>query len=97
MLARTDLRGVTGRLDRVLAPTGPDAADGQVAASVASIIAEVRTRGDEALAELTARFEQFGAAGWAGKIKPLSTATMAKRYSAGELDPKIGLTKAAAE
>ena len=32
MLARTDLRGVTGRLDRMLAPTGPDAADGQVAA-----------------------------------------------------------------
>ena len=57
MLARTDLRGVTGRLDRVLAPAGPDAADEQVAASVASIIAEVRARGDEALAEFTARFD----------------------------------------
>ena len=44
-----------------------------------------------------ARFEQFGAAGWAGKIKPLSTAAMAKRYAAGELAPKIGVSKVAAE
>ncbi|MFZ5668889.1 MAG: class II fructose-bisphosphate aldolase [Pseudomonadota bacterium] len=44
-----------------------------------------------------ARFEQFGAAGWAGKIKPLSTAAMAKRYAAGELDPRIGVSRAAAE
>jgi len=44
-----------------------------------------------------ARFEQFGAAGWASKIKPLSTAVMARRYAAGELDPKIGASKAAAE
>jgi len=44
-----------------------------------------------------ARFEQFGAAGWASKIKPISTAAMAKRYAAGELAPKIGVSKAAAE
>ncbi len=44
-----------------------------------------------------ARFEQFGAAGWAGKIKPISTAAMAKRYLTGELNPKIGVSKVAAE
>ena len=43
------------------------------------------------------RFEEFGAAGWAGKIRPLSMAVMAKRYVSGELAPKIGLTKQAAE
>ncbi|MCE3290196.1 class II fructose-bisphosphate aldolase [Caulobacter sp. NIBR1757] len=35
------------------------------------------------------RFEEFGAEGWAGKIKPLSTAKMAKRYESGELTIKI--------
>ena len=44
-----------------------------------------------------ARFEQFGAAGWAGKVKPISTAAMAKRYLTGELNPKIGASKVAAE
>jgi fructose-bisphosphate aldolase class II len=43
------------------------------------------------------RFQEFGAEGMAAKIKPLSTAAMAKRYASGELDPRIGLTKAAAE
>ncbi|MDQ0465153.1 fructose-bisphosphate aldolase class II [Caulobacter ginsengisoli] len=43
------------------------------------------------------RFEQFGAAGWAGKIRPLSTAAMAKRYAAGELKARIDATKVAAE
>ncbi|KQY96125.1 fructose-1,6-bisphosphate aldolase [Caulobacter sp. Root1455] len=45
------------------------------------------------------RFVQFGSAGHADKIKVLSTATMAKRYSAGELNAKFGATakKAAAE
>ena len=33
---------------------------------------------------------QFGCEGMASKIKPLSTAQMAKRYAAGELDPRIG-------
>ena len=36
-----------------------------------------------------ARYEAFGAAGWASTIKPISLADMAKRYKAGELDPEI--------
>jgi fructose-bisphosphate aldolase class II len=36
------------------------------------------------------RYQQFGCEGQASKIKPLSTAQMAKRYAAGELDPRIG-------
>jgi fructose-bisphosphate aldolase class II len=40
------------------------------------------------------RYEQFGTAGNASKIKVLSVAEMAERYAAGELDPKV--TKAAA-
>ena len=43
------------------------------------------------------RFQEFGAEGRASKIKPVSTAAMAKRYGAGELDPKIGMTSIAAE
>lgn len=41
------------------------------------------------------RFEQFGTAGNASKIKPIPAADMAKRYAAGELDPRIGTAKAA--
>ncbi len=46
-----------------------------------------------------ARFVEFGAAGHADKIKAISTATMAKRYTSGELHAKFGDTakKAAAE
>jgi len=43
------------------------------------------------------RFEEFGAAGWADKIKPLPMSAMAKRYASGELAPKIGITRQAAE
>jgi fructose-bisphosphate aldolase class II len=44
------------------------------------------------------RFNEFGAAGWAGKIKPLPLSAMAKRYAKGELNPKIGASaKVAAE
>jgi fructose-bisphosphate aldolase class II len=43
------------------------------------------------------RFEEFGTAGQASKIKPLPLSAMAKRYAAGELAPKIGLTRQAAE
>ena len=44
------------------------------------------------------RFEEFGAAGHADKIKPVPMAAMAKRYAAGELSPKFGaLARAAAE
>ena len=35
------------------------------------------------------RYEQFGAAGHASAIKPISLADMAKRYAVGELDPQI--------
>lgn len=36
-----------------------------------------------------ARYEAFGAAGMAGKIKPVSLETMYKRYVSGELDPRV--------
>ncbi len=35
------------------------------------------------------RFEQFGAAGWADKIRPIPMTAMAKRYASGELSPKF--------
>ncbi|MFT3729072.1 MAG: fructose-bisphosphate aldolase class II [Terricaulis sp.] len=45
-----------------------------------------------------ARFTEFGAAGWADKIKSLPMSAMAKRYAKGELDAKIGASaKVAAE
>ncbi len=45
------------------------------------------------------RFQEFGAEGQASRIRPLHTAVMAKRYTAGELDARIGpsAVKAAAE
>src|SRR3984893_10329381 len=43
------------------------------------------------------RFEQFGTAGHASKIKVVPLAEMAKRYRAGSLDPRIGPMPAAAE
>ncbi len=43
------------------------------------------------------RLEEFGTAGQAGKIKPLPLSAMAKRYAAGELSPKFGVSKQAAE
>lgn len=36
-----------------------------------------------------ARFETFGCAGHASKIKPLSIAAMTQRYASGELDPRV--------
>ena len=36
------------------------------------------------------RFEQFGTAGNAPKIKPIPLSDMAKRYKSGSLDPKFG-------
>ena len=35
------------------------------------------------------RYEQFGTAGNASKIKVVPAADMAKRYAKGDLDPKI--------
>jgi fructose-bisphosphate aldolase, class II len=43
------------------------------------------------------RFAEFGAAGQASNIKVKHTSVMAKAYVSGALDPKIGLTKVAAE
>src|SRR5580700_7457519 len=39
------------------------------------------------------RFQEFGAAGNADKIKPIPMSAMAKRYAAGELSPKFGLAQ----
>jgi len=43
------------------------------------------------------RYLEFGCEGWGSKIRPVSTAVMAKRYSAGELNAKIGVSRQAAE
>jgi len=43
------------------------------------------------------RFEEFGAAGHADKIRPVPLAAMAKRYAAGDLAPKFGIALQAAE
>jgi fructose-bisphosphate aldolase class II len=42
-----------------------------------------------------ARFDAFGTAGHASKIKVIPMSEMAKRYAAGKLDPGIGVAKAA--
>ena len=42
------------------------------------------------------RFQEFGAEGWADKIKVVPLAAMATRYATGELDPTIGKSRAAA-
>jgi len=36
-----------------------------------------------------ARYEAFGTAGNADKIKPISLESMYQRYEAGEMDPRI--------
>ncbi|WP_142847284.1 class II fructose-bisphosphate aldolase [Telmatospirillum sp. J64-1] len=36
-----------------------------------------------------ARYEAFGAAGWASKIRPLSLETMSERYVSGDLEPQV--------
>ena len=41
------------------------------------------------------RFEQFGTAGRASKINPVSVADMAQRYARGELEPKLATSTAA--
>ena len=38
------------------------------------------------------RFEQFGTAGYASKIKVIPLAEMAKRYRGGALDPRVDAT-----
>ena len=41
------------------------------------------------------RFERFGTAGQAGKIRPVSLDEMARRYASGSLDPRITAQRAA--
>jgi fructose-bisphosphate aldolase class II len=41
------------------------------------------------------RYEEFGTAGQASKIKPIPMAEMAKRYASGALDPQFAAKKAA--
>jgi histidinol dehydrogenase len=55
MLARVDLRGISGDLRAVL--VHPDAGATDVAAAVATILGDVHARGDAALRQLTARFD----------------------------------------
>ncbi|HET6375140.1 MAG TPA: class II fructose-bisphosphate aldolase, partial [Methylocella sp.] len=43
------------------------------------------------------RFEQFGTAGHASKIKVLPMSAMAKRYASGSLDPTVQRQRTAAE
>ena len=43
------------------------------------------------------RFLEFGAEGWASKIRPLSTAAMGKKYTAGELAQTVVVERQAAE
>ncbi len=43
------------------------------------------------------RFAEFGAEGYADKIKVLPLSAMAKRYASGELAPKFGVSQKAAE
>jgi fructose-bisphosphate aldolase class II len=42
------------------------------------------------------RFQEFGCEGMASKITPMSTAIMARRYAAGELNPHFGKASAKA-
>ena len=44
-----------------------------------------------------ARFHEFGTAGHASKIKALPLSAIAKRYTSGELSPRFGLSRMAAE
>jgi fructose-bisphosphate aldolase class II len=43
------------------------------------------------------RYEEFGAAGQASKIKPVPVSVMARRYASGDLNPKFGVSRDAAE
>ena len=54
------------------------------------------TQGEVMREQIAALNEQFGTAGQASKIKPLSLPEMAKRYASGALDPAVaGVTQAA--
>lgn len=50
---------------------------------------------DELEALCKDRFQRFGTAGQAGKIKPIDMDDMARRYASGALDPQIAAARAA--
>jgi histidinol dehydrogenase len=80
MLSRVDVRGRHGDMRAVLAR--PAASDDTLSGSVAEIIADVRARGDEALAEWTERFD--------GCDLPDFRVPVSERQSAlGRIDPDL--------
>jgi len=78
----TDLRmAITGQIRRVLTENGAEFDPRKYLAPAREAMAKVCKE----------RYQQFGAAGMASKIKRvLSLPEMAKRYASGELDPKFG-------
>ena len=78
----TDLRmAITGQIRRVLSENGAEFDPRKYLTPAREAMAKVCKE----------RYEQFGAAGMASKIKRvLSLPEMAKRYASGELDPKFG-------
>ena len=95
------LAGVLSRGDmiRALKQLGPDAKVADAMTAVfRKVAAQTRSEFDprkflkpamDAMRELCRdRFEQFGTAGHASKIKVIPLSEMARRYRAGELDPR---------
>jgi len=78
----TDLRmAITGQIRRVLTENGAEFDPRKYLAPAHEAMTKVCKE----------RYQQFGAAGMASKIKRvLSLPEMAKRYASGELDPKFG-------
>jgi fructose-bisphosphate aldolase class II len=78
----TDLRmAITGQIRRVLTENGAEFDPRKYLAPAREAMTKVCKE----------RYQQFGAAGMASKIKRvLSLPEMAKRYASGELDPKFG-------
>ncbi len=78
----TDLRmAITGQVRRVLIENGAEFDPRKYLTPARDAMMKVCKQ----------RYEQFGAAGMASKIKrALSLSEMAKRYASGELDPKFG-------
>ena len=84
----TDLRlAATGAIRKVLATTRKP---NSIRANISSPPSPPCSR------SVKDRYEQFGTAGHASKIKVIPAAEMAKRYAKGELDPKVTPAKAAA-
>lgn len=76
----TDLRlAVTGTLRRFFATNGREFDPRKYLGEATKAMKEI----------CIARYEAFGTAGQAAKIKPLSLEKMAERYAKGELDPRV--------